>query len=167
MDKQVLGLMPSLPFTTFTYRNSRPSLLKQRKRRHELRWATHYVASVERWSHLVVQSQNCTHPRYRLVKSRFQTWWRDMSENCAAPDFKFGPFPLIIEYFFLISGKSEVTEDADVCKLLAVAVRGQGEEKRPLQTHDAPHGGQVQTLRVRESCRRSRHSGEDRMIDHI
>lgn len=37
-----------------------------------------------------------------------------------------------MEYLILISRKSEVTEDADVCKFFAVAVRGQGEENRPL-----------------------------------
>lgn len=65
-------------------------------------------------------------------KSPFQKLWREMTENCASLDFKFRPFLLFIEYLILISGKSEVTEDADVCELFAVAVRGQGEEKRPL-----------------------------------
>lgn len=51
-----------------------------------------------------------------------------MTEICASLDFKFRPFLLIIEYSILFSGKSEVTEDADVCELFAVAVRGQDEE---------------------------------------
>lgn len=46
------------------------------------------------------------------------------------------------------AGYLEVTEDADISKLFAVAVRGQGEQKGPLEAHEAPHTGQVETLRV-------------------
>lgn len=40
------------------------------------------------------------------------------------------------------------TENADISKLFAVAVRGQGEQKGPFEAHEAPHTGQVETLRV-------------------
>lgn len=49
---------------------------------------------------------------------------------------------------------SEVTEDADVSELFAVAVSGQGEQEGPLQTHETPHTGQVEALRVSEGCGR-------------
>lgn len=50
----------------------------------------------------------------------------------------------------LVSPGLEVTEDADVGELFAVAVRGQRQEEGPLQTHQAPHAGQVQAARVRQ-----------------
>lgn len=43
---------------------------------------------------------------------------------------------------------SEVTEDADVGELFAVAVSGEGEQEGPLQAHEAPHTGQVEAPRV-------------------
>lgn len=46
----------------------------------------------------------------------------------------------------------EVTEDADVCELFAVAMSRQGEQERPLQAHEAPHTGQVQTVGVSQRC---------------
>lgn len=42
----------------------------------------------------------------------------------------------------------EVTEDADIGKLFAVAVGRQGEQEGPLEAHEAPHTGQVETARV-------------------
>lgn len=45
---------------------------------------------------------------------------------------------------------SEVTEDTDVSKLFAVAVSRQGEQGRPLQSHKAPHAGQIETVRVEQ-----------------
>lgn len=51
----------------------------------------------------------------------------------------------------------EVTEDADIGKLFAVAVSGQGEQEGPLEGHEAPHTGQVETVRVSQGCRRERH----------
>lgn len=45
--------------------------------------------------------------------------------------------------------RSKVTEDADVSKLFAVAVRGQGEQKGPLEAHEAPNTRQVEAPRVR------------------
>lgn len=38
----------------------------------------------------------------------------------------------------------KVTEDADICKLFAVAVGAQREQERPLEAHEAPHTGQVE-----------------------
>lgn len=40
---------------------------------------------------------------------------------------------------------SEVTEDTDVGELFAVAVSGQGEQEGPLEAHEAPHTGQIET----------------------
>lgn len=52
---------------------------------------------------------------------------------------------------------SEVTEDTDVGELFAVAVSAQGEQEGPLQAHEAPHTGQVETPRVGQGCSRERH----------
>lgn len=52
----------------------------------------------------------------------------------------------------------EVTEDTDVSELFAVAVSVQGEQEGPLQTHEAPHAGQVETLRVSQGCGRKKHT---------
>lgn len=49
---------------------------------------------------------------------------------------------------------SEVTEDADVRKLFAVAFGSQEELEGPLQAHSAPHSWQVETPRVSESWSR-------------
>lgn len=45
-------------------------------------------------------------------------------------------------------GLLEVAENADVCKLLAVAVGAEAQQEGPLQGHEAPHAGQVQALWV-------------------
>lgn len=55
----------------------------------------------------------------------------------------------------------EVTEDADVGELLAVAVGGQGEQEGPLEAHEAPHTGQVETPGVRQGC------GKQRETHHV
>lgn len=51
----------------------------------------------------------------------------------------------------------EVTEDADISKLFAVAVSAQGEQEGPLEAHEAPHTGQVEAPRVSQGCGRERH----------
>lgn len=51
----------------------------------------------------------------------------------------------------------EVTEDADIGKLFAVAVGRQGEQEGPLEAHEAPHTGQVETARVSQGCGRDGH----------
>lgn len=43
---------------------------------------------------------------------------------------------------------SKVTEDADVSKLLVVAVRIQAKKKSPFQCQEAPNTGQIKTLGV-------------------
>lgn len=48
----------------------------------------------------------------------------------------------------------EVTEDADVGELFAIAVSGQGQQEGPLEAHEAPHTGQVETPRVSQGCGR-------------
>ena len=48
----------------------------------------------------------------------------------------------------------EVTEDADIGELFAVAVGRQGEQEGPLEAHEAPHTGQVETARVSQGCGR-------------
>ena len=47
----------------------------------------------------------------------------------------------------------EVTEDADIGKLFAVAVGRQGKQEGPLEAHEAPDTGQVETARVSQGCR--------------
>lgn len=44
----------------------------------------------------------------------------------------------------------KVTEDGDVGKFFAISMRIEGEQERPLQTHEAPHTWQVQTGRICE-----------------
>lgn len=46
----------------------------------------------------------------------------------------------------------EVAEDADVGELLAVSVRVQGQKKRPFESQEAPHTGEVEAPRVSGSC---------------
>lgn len=46
----------------------------------------------------------------------------------------------------------KVTEDGDVCKFFAISMRIEGQQERPLQTHEAPHTRQVQTGRICEGC---------------
>ena len=53
---------------------------------------------------------------------------------------------------------SEITEDTDVGKLFVVVVSGPAEHGGPLQAHEAPHGGQVEALRVSQGCGRGRHT---------
>ena len=48
----------------------------------------------------------------------------------------------------VLHGRSEVAEDTDVCKLLAVAVGVERQHDRPLQAHDAPNCRQVETVGV-------------------
>lgn len=51
----------------------------------------------------------------------------------------------------------EVTEDADIGELFAVTVGRQGEQEGPLEAHEAPNAGQVETLRISQGCGRERH----------
>lgn len=48
-----------------------------------------------------------------------------------------------------ISG-SEVTEDADIGKLLPVTERVEAQQEGPLHGHETPHTGQVETLWICE-----------------
>lgn len=44
----------------------------------------------------------------------------------------------------------KVTEDADICKLFAVAMSAQREQERPFEAHEAPHTRQVEAPGVSE-----------------
>lgn len=50
----------------------------------------------------------------------------------------------------------EVTKDADVGKLFAVAVSSQSKQEGPLEAHEAPHAGQEEAVGVGESCKQER-----------